>query len=189
MQLQREDFANGSFKDKAEVRIENQFDAWNRSFFVPEKITEDTGKKMKELLDLPLQFAVEEEPKTLRKLVLIRALELVDGAKRGALLSYDANKGKLSMRQCYPEGDEPTVSRTLMKQSAAQGATLVWSWRESLDGDLQTGVYAPLIWNEQVTGMLYLDGPGREEPFNEEDARTTQAIAHYAAMALGVKRW
>lgn len=187
--LKREEGANGGFQDKAEVRIENQFDAWNRSYFLPESLDKESGKRLRELYDLPLQFAVEEEPSNLRKLVLLRAVALVPGAKRGAILSYDADREKLTMLQFYPENDEPTVSRTLMKQSASQGATLVWSWRENLDGELHTGVYAPLIWNERVTGMLYLDGLGREEPFAEEDARMSQAIAHYAAMALGVKRW
>ncbi|MGB0582414.1 MAG: FHA domain-containing protein [Limisphaerales bacterium] len=189
MNLKKEDFANGSFNDKAEVRIENQFDAWNRSYFIPEKVTEESSRRLKDLYDLPLQFAVEEEPSDLRKLVLLRAVEMIPGARRGALLSYDGLKGKLSMRRCYPEGDEPTISRTLLKQSASQGATLVWSWRETVDGELQTGVYAPLIWNENVRGMLYLDGLGREKPFSEEEARMTQAIAHYAAMAFGVKKW
>lgn len=189
MHLKKSDFTNGNITDKAEVRIENQFDAWNRAYFIPERVTDESSRRLKDLYDLPMQFAVEEEPVSLRKLVLMRTVEMIPGASRAALLSYEPRKGKLTMRDCYPEGDEPTVSRTLLKQSASQGATLVWSWRETGEGELQTGVYAPLIWNERVTGMLYVDGPGREKPFSEEEARTTQAIAHYAAMAFGVKKW
>ena len=189
MMMSPEDFAEANIKERKEVKIENQFDAWNRSMFFCDRPDEDMIGRLKVLYELPLQFAVEEEADCLFKLILKRSIELIPGATRGLLLSYEVKTGKLAMRYCIPERAELAVSRTLVKQAASQGASLIWSWKDPADDNLQTGIYAPLIWHETVRGMLYVDSPGCDKPFGEEETRFLQAIAHYAAMAIGMRNW
>ncbi len=187
--LSRDDLEDANIAEKEEVKIENQWDAWNRMLYFSDEADAELRERLKVLYDLPLQFAVEEEPDCLFKLVLIRALELIPGAERGSLLSYETASGKLAMRYCIPEEDEPPVSRTLVKRAAGDGTSLIWSWTDPADGNLQTGIYAPLVWTDTVLGMLYVDSPSREKPFTEGDMRMLQAIAHYAAMVLGLRCW
>jgi len=190
MVLRKDDFEDANVAGREEVKIENQLDAWNRAMSFFDEDAPSLQERLKALYDLPFQFAVEEEPDHFFKLILKRALELIPEADRGSILSYDSRSGKLAMRYCIPEADEPPVSRTLVKQAAADGNALIWSWKDPADGNLQCGIYAPLIWADTVIGMLYVDSPGGlARPFSNLDMKILLAIANYAAMVLRLRGW
>jgi len=47
-----------------------------------------------------------------------------------------------------------------------------------------TGMYAPLIWRDEVVGVICIDHPYRERRFSYDDLRLLVVAAHYAAMAV-----
>ncbi len=157
--------------------------------YVPE-INETSQQQLAMLYDLPLQFAAERDLTKLFKLVLDSVIKIIPGAKRGALLAVDRVKGKLALRASVPE-DEPPISRTLIKRAAAQGTGFIWSQDAEMDFSqsmkalsIATGMYCPLMWQDEVLGVICVDTPDSDKSFTESDLRFLIAVAHYAAAAL-----
>lgn len=170
-----------------DVSIGKQMDVWHRNLFFDSDRGEATAKRQRLLYDLPVQFAAQIDAKSLFNLILTRCIELVPGAERGALLSYESASGKLLLRASVPE-DYPPLSRRLVKKAAAEGAGLVWSYRRN-ERLIQTGIYAPLVLHENVIGTICVDSPGLGHEFDEIDLKFVVAAAHYAAATLGMREW
>ncbi|MEW6303577.1 MAG: adenylate/guanylate cyclase domain-containing protein [Verrucomicrobiota bacterium] len=143
------------------------------------------------LFDLPLQFASEAKLDTLLQLVVEKVVDLLPGAERGALLLYDAAKSKYRLRAHVPPGN-PAVSESLARRAISEGKGFIWQrggiGAEVTDSirrlQMETGMYAPLVWKNQRLGVLCVDNPHREAVFHEEDLRFLLAVAHYAAAAV-----
>ena len=151
----------------------------------------NTSERQLELLfDLPLQFAAERDMTKLFKLVLNKVIQITPGAKRGALLVVDRNRGKLAVRASIPE-DDPPISRTLIKRAAAEGKGFIWSAEGEMDFSqsmkalsISTGMYCPLMWQGEVMGVICVDTPENTKSFTGEDLKFLIAVAHYAAAAI-----
>jgi pSer/pThr/pTyr-binding forkhead associated (FHA) protein len=170
-----------------DVTIGKQIDVWHRALFFESDHGENTTKRQRLLYDLPVQFAAQIDAKSLFELILTRCIELVPGAERGALLSYESASGKLLLRASVPD-EYPPLSRRLVKKAAAEGAGLVWSYRRN-ERLIQTGIYAPLVLHENVIGTICVDSPGLGQEFDEIDLKFVLAAAHYAAATLGMRDW
>ncbi len=142
------------------------------------------------LFDLPLQFGAQARLEELLPIIIQRVVEVLPGAERGALLLWDRRHDKLLLK-AHVGSDEPSVSQTLAKRAMSEGRGFIW--RRGLDGDsgesmrrlqIESGMYAPLLWKGQALGVLCVDNPHRDSAFSEEDLRFMLAIAHYAAMAV-----
>ncbi len=169
-----------------EVEIHGQVDAWHRKLFFAPVVGREFMGRLDRLYDLPVEFASIEDRDQLYETVLARGIELMPGCERGALLSFEAKSGKLALRCCIP-ANQPPLSRRLVKKTAADGAGIIWSHR--VDGCLQSGLYAPIIWDERVIGVICVDSPEVEEEFDEVDLKMLQALAQYSAAALSLRGW
>ena len=49
---------------------------------------------------------------------------------------------------------------------------------------MESGMYVPLVWQEEALGVLCADHPGKEAAFTEIDLRLMLVVAQYAAMAV-----
>jgi adenylate cyclase len=170
-----------------EFMIKGEVDAESAS--LPE-INGTSQQQLEMLFDLPLQFAAERDLNKLFKLVLESIIKIIPGAKRGALMVLDSNRGKLALRASVPE-DNPPISRTLIKRAAAQGTGFIWSKEGEMDFSqsmkalaISTGMYCPLMWQGAVKGVICVDTPENDKSFTESDLRFLIAVAHYAAAAL-----
>jgi len=185
--FRKEDMDNANIGEGG--RVVARLNGWESRMFTAKTGDAELDERLALLYELPLQFAVEEEPDTLSKLILNRSLELIPGAERGSLLDYDPATDTLEMRYCVPEDQEPPVDRALIREVAGRGMAAVWS-RDTDDLEAShSGIYAPLIRNEAVVGILYLDSPAIESAFSDDEMNVLQTVAHYAAAVVGLRGW
>ncbi len=106
----------------------------------------------------------------------------------GLLLGAD-----LILKAFRPEDQAPTCSLTLARHVQSQKKGCLWQVDASGGVDksaslIQTGVqsamYVPLIWKDEVLGVLYLDAVSGKAVFDLEDLRLMQSIAAQAAMFI-----
>lgn len=141
-------------------------------------------------------MALGEEGKFEARLqkVVERALQGIPFAKRAALLLKDRKTGRLLLVAHAPRGSTPAVSQTLAKQAVSQRQAFNWS--EEAKGptssgirsdslvlrNLRSGIYAPLVWKEDVFGVFCMDSGSQLAAFDEQDLRLMTAIANHIAM-------
>lgn len=157
-----------------------------------QNLNEQTRRRLGMLYELPLQFAAESDLHKLYKLILDRVIELTPGAVRGALLIKDPYDGKLGLRASIPL-DAPAISRTLIRRVAREQVGFIWgdkdddhqSLSESMAAiRIRTGMYAPLVWEGDTVGVLFVDNPNTRAAFSQEDLQFLLSVAHYAASAV-----
>ncbi|MBI2989002.1 MAG: FHA domain-containing protein [Deltaproteobacteria bacterium] len=141
-------------------------------------------------------MALGEEGKFEARLqkVVERALEGIPFAKRSALLLKERKTQRLLLVAHAPRGSTPAVSQTLAKQAISQRQAFNWS--EEAKGQkspamrsdslvmhsLRSGIYAPLVWKEDVFGVLCMDSGSQLAAFDDQDLRLMIAIANHIAM-------
>lgn len=157
-----------------------------------DNLNERTRQRLGMLYELPLQFAAETDLQKLYNLILTRVIELTPGAIRGALLIKDPYDGKLGLRASIPQ-DAPPISRTLIRRVAREQVGFIWgdkdadhqSLSESMAAiRIRTGMYAPLVWEGDTVGVLFVDNPNTRAAFHQEDLQFLLSVAHYAASAV-----
>lgn len=158
-------------------------------------VSEQERKRLELLYELPLQLAAEQDLDRLFQLILDRVMGLIPGAVRGALLIKEHGTGKLSIRASVPTSTPP-ISRTLIQRAASEHTGFIWgdndSDQENLSASMaaiqiRTGMYAPLMWEGESIGVLFVDNPNRRQAFNAEDLRFLLSVANYAASAVANK--
>jgi len=151
---------------------------------------DDAQDRLARLFELPLELAAANELSSLCHKVLHRITEMIPGAKRGAFLVLDDKTNKLALRAGIP-ADDPPISRTLIKRAAATGDGFIWNSgsSEGITASIQqqsiaSGMFAPLLWQDEIVGVLTVDNPENANAFTDEDLRMFMAVAHYAASAI-----
>lgn len=150
----------------------------------------ESQERLQMLYDLPLEFSKAPDPEALYEKILHGVVNIIPGAIRGALLILDRLTNKLILRASVP-ADRPPISRTLVRRAASEGHGFIWSRSGDMDPTksiasigMQTGMYAPLMWQEEVLGVMCLDNPHRSVAFNMDDLDFLIAVTHYAAAAV-----
>lgn len=173
-----------------DITIEARIDA-RADFHLP---APDSGaasaRLLQQLLELPMEFAAQSRLDVLLNLILKKAMLIVPGAQRSALLLQDPKTEKLLLKAYISEGD-PSVSETLARQAMDEARGLIW--HRSAGGDeskslrrleMETGMYAPMCWKDRPLGALCVDHNHGAFHFTEEHLRLFMAVAHYAALAV-----
>ncbi|HEY2572621.1 MAG TPA: adenylate/guanylate cyclase domain-containing protein [Verrucomicrobiaceae bacterium] len=175
---------------EADVKITMTMDATEKGTLPTKGLAEQMAQRLAMLYDLPLQFGAEADLAQLYNLILTRVMELIPGAKRGALLVLDPSSGKLAVRASVPENDPP-ISRTLIRRAAEKQQGFIWGEDQETDRamsivnlQIRTGMYVPLLWKGQTLGVLCVDNPQHRAAFRQEDLQFMVSVAHYAAAAM-----
>lgn len=162
-------------------------------------VTDNSWDTVKErrlalLCDLPLQFARQTSVDALLSLVIERMVQIVPAARRGAVLLCPESGGPLLLN-AYVSDQGPTVSMTLAQQALRERRTVVWRRQGDAEPtaslrrlDIQTGIYAPLFWQERPLGVLCVDTPDIGASFSGEDLHLVASVAQYAAVAIANHR-
>ena len=128
--------------------------------------------------------------------VVERALEAIPTAKRSTLLVKERNSNRLLLSAHAPRETEPAVSLTLAKRAMSQREAINWcaesgtATGSGVRSDslllyrLSSGIYAPLVWKDEIQGVFCMDSGEALTPFGEEDLRLLTAIANHVAMSL-----
>ena len=175
------------------VTIGATLDSKVSSAFELEPGASDSDRRLALLYELPLRFAKEARLDSLMQRIVEGLVKVVPGAARGALLLAVPQSRELILKAHLPVG-EPAVSMTLARRAVARREGFIWELNEEdatssvLRHGIGTGMYAPLIWREEVVGVLCVDNPKRERMFAKDDLRLLLAVAHYAAMAVAHQR-
>jgi adenylate cyclase len=149
----------------------------------------DAGRRLAFVYTLPLEFGSEAELSCLMKRIVQKGLEVVPTAERAALLIRDKKNDQLLLKACLPVG-QPAVSLTLSERAMQSKQGLIWK-RDTADmnysaaeHDSETGMYAPLVWQDQALGVICLETKQAGETFRTDDLQLLVAVAHHAAMAI-----
>lgn len=152
----------------------------------------EVAKRLDMLYQFPLELAAEQDLRALYKCILSKVMEVIPGAKRGALLTVDPGTEKLLLRASIPE-DSPPITRTLIKRVASQQQGFIWDDDQKKATDrsdsivslgIRTGMYVPMLWKGQTLGVICVDNPKNRAAFRQEDLQFMISVAHYAAAAV-----
>lgn len=167
--------------------------------FPPAEATTDTDQRLALFYELPLKFGEETRLDVLLQLVIERVVDVIPGARRGALLVTDRPTGELLRKASLPT-DNPAVSITLAKRAIEQREAFIWSRSAVLveigedeagavpgsafEHNIESAIYAPLLWKGETLGVVCVDNCETCDTFRTDDLRLLQALAHHAATAI-----
>ena len=180
------------------VGITESVDASEPAFSSSASLT-DTERRLALFYEIPLAFGGESELDALFQMIVDRTVEVIPGGSRGALLIKDRETGALLRKASRPTHN-PAVSMTLAQKAMVEREGFIWT-RPDLDGAndsledsdvpvsayenrIQSALYVPLLWKDEVLGVVCVDNEEKSEAFTSEDLRLLQAVAHYSASAL-----
>lgn len=170
-------------------------DATDFAFAPTQYVGGDVEQRLALLYELPLQLGAETRLESLLQLVVERVVNVIPSARRGALLVTDRATGRLTLKAHLPPGN-PAVSRTMANRAMEERKAFIWSPQAQTITDvdsslesvvrhhIESAMYAPLLWKDEVLGVLCVDNSEACPPFQSDDLRLLQAVAHHAAMAV-----
>jgi len=170
--------------------ITQTLDAAATLFAGKDQPSEDMGRRLALLYDLPLQLSAEGRLDVVLQTIVERLVAAIPRAMRGALLVKDPATAKLLLKAHVPAG-EPAVSLRLAHQAMERRQGFLW--RRGYDPDvtmamggqqIESAMYAPLLWKNEALGVLCTVNDETGDAFNTDDLRLMLALAQYAAMAV-----
>ena len=113
----------------------------------------------------------------------------IPAAQRGAVLLSN-EQGKLLMKVHWPAGQH-SVSMTWATRASEERQAFIWSADQKEGGDIpqtallykvQCAIYVPLIWEDEVFGVVYVDSFVNRQAFKRADLDLLRTIAEQTAM-------
>ncbi|HMQ53713.1 MAG TPA: adenylate/guanylate cyclase domain-containing protein [Anaerolineae bacterium] len=115
---------------------------------------------------------------------------VITGAQRGAILLLEERV--LRLKAYAPLNTRPSVSLHLAKTAIEKQEGFIWRYRESgviskltdsiVSHGTKCAMYAPLVWQGDIMGIVYVDNYVIEAAFNDEDLHLLMAMANQTAM-------
>jgi adenylate cyclase len=146
--------------------------------------------------DLTLQFSIEHRLDTLLQVIVERIIDIIESARRGTLMVKDQPTGRLILKAHLPPGN-PVISMNLAEQAMKQREAFIWSAPDQGEAtplldltpsiilkQIKSAMYAPLLWKNEVLGVVCVDNGEINAPFSHDDLQLLQAVAHQAAIAV-----
>ena len=158
--------------------------------FTPAEIaTAETSRRLALLYELPLAFGAASGLEGLLQTIVERTVAGIPRAMRGALLVKDRVTGDLLLKAHVPTG-MPAVSTSLTQQAMDERQAFVWR-RGAGDVTvtqseyrMESGMYAPLLWKDEVLGVVCVDNFETANAFDAEDLRLMVAVAQHSSLAV-----
>ncbi len=148
----------------------------------------DVTQRLMLLNDLLSQFETERRLNGLLQTMVERLVGLIPGATRGALLLCDRESDTLLL-QAYVSSNGPAVDTALVRRAMSEGEGFIWPCSAEDDNNdsvlqIEAGMYAPLLWQGKVLGVICVNTPRRGAAFTEEHLQFMSAVARCTAMEL-----
>jgi adenylate cyclase len=160
-------------------------------FVATDQASEDIGRRLALLYDLPLQMTAESQLDDILQTIVERLVSAIPYALHAALLVTDRTTGQALLKAYVPAG-EPSVSLTLAGRAMERREGFIW--RHGYDPDVtprtlggglvESAMYAPLLWKNDAVGVLCTVSYEAGDVFGTDDLRLMVALAQYAAMAV-----
>jgi adenylate cyclase len=155
-----------------------------------ETSSESIRRRLVAFYDLGAALGTVETVEPLLKTVVEHLCKAIPGAQRGALLLK--HEGELLLKACVPEDVSPSVSLNLARRAIEKQEAFTWrrdtpgqtsQLTDSIIGHgIQCAMYVPLIWQEEVLGIVYVDNFVTHDAFKVDDLRLLMAMASQASM-------
>jgi adenylate cyclase len=179
---------------EAAVNIASALDATNIDV-VSVKVSGDAGaQRLKLVCELPLLFATKTQLEELLPTIVDRLVDLIPNADSWALAIRDPQTDALLLKAYRCEHD-PHLSETLSRRVMIERKAFIWNRAFTRDvsgtilqSSIMTGMYAPLLWQDEAFGVMCAESRSLDGVFNEEDLQLMVFMAQYAAMAVGSHR-
>ena len=122
--------------------------------------------------------------------LLGKLMSVITDAERGAVLMLDPVTQRLSVYAYVAPGD-PAISQTLVRKAVRAKKPFLWRRiSDRMPSDtmqqikIKAGIYAPIIWQERVLGVLCLDSSTRDLAFTDADLKLIRSVANAAAATI-----
>jgi len=173
------------------VTVESELTPQETMVRIERETVQMSKKQLAVLFELPQHFAGEPTTESLAQLVLNRALQIIPAAERGAVVVRDrARNDQFGVIASRPE-KQPPISQTLVKRCVANRVGFIWTREQEMDPTesmarlgLETGLYAPLLWLDQVVGVVCVDSRSARTAFSRDDLGFLMTVANYAGAAI-----
>jgi hypothetical protein len=172
------------------IEIDKTINTQPGCLILPKTSALDAMQRQALLLEILIQFSLPAPLDQLLQTIIGRVLDLFPGAKRGTLLLRNSMTDGLLLAAFVSPG-EPAVSETLARRALKQQQAFLW--RNNFGSDyaqsiyrhqIQSGMYAPLIYDGRPLGVLCVDNPDCDSAFSDEDLQLLVTVADHAAVAV-----
>jgi adenylate cyclase len=156
------------------------------SRMVGDKLLEAARARLGAFYELGAALGALDTPELLARTVVEHLLKALPDAKRSAMLIGP----ELSLKAHLPSEGRAAVSTSLARRAMETKQAFIWRASAPSGGmydsvvylQTQAALYAPLIWKDDVLGVVCVDTYLRPEAFDEDDLRLIVAMATQAAM-------
>jgi adenylate cyclase len=148
----------------------------------------DVNERFAALCELAWESGTEQPLEEMLQKVLSELLRLVPAAERGVILVRDRTTGGW-MLKAHSSPGTPRLSMTSVRQASEQKRGFHWRRGEDLsrsqkEENLEAGIYAPMLANDEVFGVICLDSARQKPAFSVGDLQLVIAMAHQLGLAI-----
>lgn len=148
----------------------------------------DVNERLAALCELAWESGTEQPLEEMLQKVLSELLRLVPAAERGVILVRDRTTGGW-MLKAHSSPGTPRLSMTSVREASEQKKGFHWRRGEDLsrsqkEENLEAGIYAPMLANDEVFGVICLDSARQEPVFSVGDLQLVIAMAHQLGLAI-----
>lgn len=149
---------------------------------------QEVRERFTALCELAWESGTEGPLEAMLQNVLKELLRLVPAAERGAILFRDRASGAW-MLNAHSSAGTPRLSMTSVRQACEQKKGFHWRKGDDLsrsqkEENLEGGIYAPMLANDEVFGVVCLDSSKSEPAFGRSDLELVIAMAHQLGLAI-----
>lgn len=147
-----------------------------------------SADKLVSLCEITWKFGVGANLQTFLEEILRELLRALPNAERASVLMLEEEGMRLLLKAHIPAGT-PVVSVTSVSRALETKTAFIWKREEELTvsqqfGQLEAGIYAPLIANNEAFGVICLDSTKTGVRFHQADLSLAVALAHQLALAV-----
>jgi adenylate cyclase len=162
---------------------------------VPLESTESVAtRRLKMVYRLPFQFATHTTLESLLPAIVDQLVEMIPTGESWALVLRERDTDRLLLK-AYHYVQRPYLSETLLRRAMTDRKAFVWKRNAEVEisgsiaqSDIETGMYAPLLWQGEALGAICAGTRSAKEAFSDEDVKLLVLVSQYAAMAVATYR-
>jgi len=146
------------------------------------------GERVARVCELAWEYGGEGSVDAMLEKVLDELLRIVPAAQRGAVLVLDRQSDELMLKAQSPR-QVFRISMTSVRRAIEQKKAFLWTKGEALsltqrEARLEAGIYAPMLANGVVFGVVCLDSSKLQPLFETRDLQLVIIAARQLALSL-----
>ena len=154
----------------------------------PELEWKEIGPKLAALCELGWEAGATGSVAALLQTATERILTSIPRATHGAILLLDGPSGDLLLKAHAPAGSV-SVSRSSAQQALERKQAFLWQREQDLsqsqmDSSLESGIYAPILADDQSFGVLCVNSNSAGARLTGEDLFLAAALGHQIGLVL-----